>query len=1194
MTESTEPRSVENYFTDQESRYLKRIKEKQVNPGFEIAFCGHFSAGKSTLLNTLMGEELLPVSPVPTSANVIQIKNGETGLQVFLNHSDEVKAFHQEIPWNKVREWGRNGADIHHLEVNFPLPWISGDSSILDTPGVDSTDPEHQHVTIDQLYTTDMVVYVMDYNHVQSETNLTFLKQLTNERKPLLIVINQIDKHVEQELDLEEFRSSVKKTLHSWKIRFQDLFFTSMKQPAHPFNEWNAFQSHIKALLHHSDELIQTSSKRLEIGFYEKVRSRLEHDLLHVNEEFEDELQHIGLTLDDYEKHQATKTTIEYLQQFENRLFETFQSKQDRLFNNVVLFPHKLTEITRDWLDNAPVKSKGFLFGRKKAMKEKQERMELLVDELNDQIKSALSFHVRLFLSEDLPLGYLSSKEKYLKKIENDELEVTEAFLESFRKKGPVSRDYVYQYTEQVTKRIIQMWKEHTEKMLVYLADESRDSINQTLKDLDVTVPQENEINNVTRQILKRSNDLRIQIEAAEDKLKALKSPTDYYRLIDEVRNRSIKIQDSPERIIIDQSDESTVPLKHDQDDHSDMFQEINDSELNALIKLADQVSAFSDDSLLYEERKRFLSQAYKLKNQEYVISLFGAFSAGKSSFANALIGVDLLPVSPQPATASRTTITKPTEQHGHATILVQFKTMSEIEQEMSELSQILGIQLTTDGLSKWGPGELDKYGAISKSATDYLEALRLGLNEMKAHVGDQITASADDLYTYAAKESVSSMVDHIIVYYNCDLTKQGITLVDTPGINSIHSRHTKTALKQINRSDAIFFLTYYNHAFSKADQYFIEQLGEINASSAMDKLYFIINASDLASDDQELESVRQHVRSELVRTGNKDAVISTLSSKAGLYAKINQTEDHHGFAAFESYFRQRMMNQLKRLSFDQAEIFFERYQAKGEDWLALNDSSAQEREAYLSQLDDTCNQALEWLNQQSFQEVYSKAFQELDERILYFRKRVTYVMTDYFTDYLNVSVLTADQRKELRKQSDHSIRKWLSAVEQYMNRGGQALLANLDNHIQHLIRNWQHTQIQGLQQHLPSVYPKVLLEENVVEQIEFSFSHSVDIDFFTSKIKSKRSLFVDQQIKQLKEDIISSFEEDVIKFTKKWHQHAGEQLKSALESIEQDILEAGIKAVLKEKEAAGLIENDQVMSRLRYEMRDVSARRGE
>ena len=43
-----------------------------------VAFCGHFSAGKSTLVNRLCGRNLLPSSPIPTSANVVKIVNGES------------------------------------------------------------------------------------------------------------------------------------------------------------------------------------------------------------------------------------------------------------------------------------------------------------------------------------------------------------------------------------------------------------------------------------------------------------------------------------------------------------------------------------------------------------------------------------------------------------------------------------------------------------------------------------------------------------------------------------------------------------------------------------------------------------------------------------------------------------------------------------------------------------------------------------------------------------------------------------------------------------------------------------------------------------------------------------------------------------------------------------------------------------
>ena len=48
-----------------------------------------------------------------------------------------------------------------------------------------------------------------------------------------------------------------------------------------------------------------------------------------------------------------------------------------------------------------------------------------------------------------------------------------------------------------------------------------------------------------------------------------------------------------------------------------------------------------------------------------------------------------------------------------------------------------------------------------------------------------------------------------------------GVTLVDTPGADSINARHTGVAFEYIRNADAILFITYYNHAFAKADREF-------------------------------------------------------------------------------------------------------------------------------------------------------------------------------------------------------------------------------------------------------------------------------------------------------------------------------------------------------------------------------------
>ena len=66
---------------------------------------------------------------------------------------------------------------------------------IMDTPGIDSADDAHRIATESAIHLADLIFYVMDYNHVQSELNFMFTKELTEAGKEVYLVINQIDKH---------------------------------------------------------------------------------------------------------------------------------------------------------------------------------------------------------------------------------------------------------------------------------------------------------------------------------------------------------------------------------------------------------------------------------------------------------------------------------------------------------------------------------------------------------------------------------------------------------------------------------------------------------------------------------------------------------------------------------------------------------------------------------------------------------------------------------------------------------------------------------------------------------------------------------------------------------------------------------------------------------------------------------------
>lgn len=59
---------------------------------FVVSFIGHFSAGKSSLINYLLEEDVLPSSPIPTTSKTVQIEvNNDTLARVYIDKNHFVK-----------------------------------------------------------------------------------------------------------------------------------------------------------------------------------------------------------------------------------------------------------------------------------------------------------------------------------------------------------------------------------------------------------------------------------------------------------------------------------------------------------------------------------------------------------------------------------------------------------------------------------------------------------------------------------------------------------------------------------------------------------------------------------------------------------------------------------------------------------------------------------------------------------------------------------------------------------------------------------------------------------------------------------------------------------------------------------------------------------------------------------------------
>lgn len=104
-----------------------------------------------------------------------------------------------------------------------------------------------------------------------------------------------------------------------------------------------------------------------------------------------------------------------------------------------------------------------------------------------------------------------------------------------------------------------------------------------------------------------------------------------------------------------------------------------------------------------------------------------------------------------------------------------------------------------------------------------------------------------------------------------------------------MNKRHTELAFQYMKDADALLYLTYYQHAFSKADRSFLRKLGLIKDAFSMDKMFFILNAADLAESPAELQTVEDYVRGELLKEGIQNPHLYHVSSKQELSKKLRR-----------------------------------------------------------------------------------------------------------------------------------------------------------------------------------------------------------------------------------------------------------------------------------------------------------------
>ena len=199
-----------------------------------ILVAASMSAGKSSLINALLGMELLPSGNEATTAKVTRISVTAKSKPQAKAYSlfGAIAASNHFVCAEQIKEWNQS-KEISSLDVLLPhsgenLHSIQSGYTLIDTPGSNnSQDTSHREIFIDTVkaYPKSLILYVLNATQLGTTDDAQIIRTIReiNPKQKIIFALNKVD-----ELD-EELGETIKHYVSKARKYLQGLGYTSPK-----------------------------------------------------------------------------------------------------------------------------------------------------------------------------------------------------------------------------------------------------------------------------------------------------------------------------------------------------------------------------------------------------------------------------------------------------------------------------------------------------------------------------------------------------------------------------------------------------------------------------------------------------------------------------------------------------------------------------------------------------------------------------------------------------------------------------------------------------------------------------------------------------------------------------------------------------------------------------------------------------
>ena len=206
--------------------WLQQRKAKWSSNKIRIGVIGVTSSGKSTLINAILGDQLLSMAVKPSSSQLVSCSKGDKSRAIIsFKNSPDITLEGDSLTLESIKKYSdenenrNNKENVTDIELITPSFDLGDDVVLIDSAGLDAYKLEsHEKLSLEVLLPTiDMCIFVTTLKTNSDEKTRTVLNAIAKHKCPLVIVQNMLDS-VEPSADGRKTKEMValehKKRLH--------------------------------------------------------------------------------------------------------------------------------------------------------------------------------------------------------------------------------------------------------------------------------------------------------------------------------------------------------------------------------------------------------------------------------------------------------------------------------------------------------------------------------------------------------------------------------------------------------------------------------------------------------------------------------------------------------------------------------------------------------------------------------------------------------------------------------------------------------------------------------------------------------------------------------------------------------------------------------------------------------------------